>query len=793
MSTKIITKNSQTTTSVPTTSDVDVGELAVNTADKRVFTNDGTSVVELGTAPSSLAVTGNTTVGGTLGVTGNVDINGGNIDGTTIGATTAAAGSFTTVSATGNITVGGTVDGRDVAADGTKLDGIEAGADVTDTTNVTAAGALMDSELTSITAVKALNQGVATTDSPTFAGLTTSADINFGDNDKAVFGAGSDLEIYHSGDDSFIDEDGTGRLYLRSLNGAGINLQSSTANLIRTTTGGAVELYYDGGEKLATTSTGVDVTGTVTADGLTVGDITTTTANVALDVLESTSGSDAIIGVSANGSGRSQIRSTNSLGVGSDLRILTKNPSGNTYEVAKFGSGGDISFYEDTGTTAKFFWDASAESLGIGTSSPAYPLDVKTINVAVSQSGGVRFGATDQYSLRLQQLTGPAGQPYVEIRGPKDSNGWLAFTTGSSDTERMRIDSSGNVGIGTSSPADLIHVKTTSNGGGIRIQRDSTTANDYAELGFLASSTDNGTPSAWMRGYRGASSGQEYLTLGTTNTERMRIDSSGNLLVGKTSSSFNVAGHSLLPSGYAGFTRDGGNPVAVNRLTSDGDLIRFDKNGSTVGSIGTRSSALTIGQGDTGLEFNGGVDAIVPHNTGTNAIRDAAIDFGYSGGRFKDLYLSGGVYLGGTGAANHLDDYDEGTFTPYLYLNGGELVGSHGGSYSANYGRYVKIGKLVHVDMRVVVDSLGSGSSSDIVSMDIPFIVEANSDNYRYFPVATNKVINTTEIYGDSGPAGRRITFKILNGGTSTNNGDLTRAQLISGSQIRIQTTYRTA
>jgi len=112
----------------------------------------------------------------------------------------------------GNITVGGTVDGRDVAADGTKLDGIEvlatadqtgaeiktlyegevdtnaltdalltklnaveALADVTDVSNVTAAGALMDSELTSITSVKALDQGVATTDTPTFAGVTISA------------------------------------------------------------------------------------------------------------------------------------------------------------------------------------------------------------------------------------------------------------------------------------------------------------------------------------------------------------------------------------------------------------------------------------------------------------------------------------------------------------------------------------------------------------------------------------------------------------------------------------------
>ncbi len=73
---------------------------------------------------------------------------------------------------TGNLTLSGTVDGRDVAADGTKLDGIEASADVTDTANVTAAGALMDSELTSEASVKALDQGVATTDSPSFSGLT---------------------------------------------------------------------------------------------------------------------------------------------------------------------------------------------------------------------------------------------------------------------------------------------------------------------------------------------------------------------------------------------------------------------------------------------------------------------------------------------------------------------------------------------------------------------------------------------------------------------------------------------
>jgi hypothetical protein len=89
-----------------------------------------------------------------------------------IAATTVDVNGILDVS--GNIVAGGTVDGRDVATDGTKLDGIEASADVTDATNVTAAGALMDSELTAIASVKALNQGAATTDSPTFTNLTLS-------------------------------------------------------------------------------------------------------------------------------------------------------------------------------------------------------------------------------------------------------------------------------------------------------------------------------------------------------------------------------------------------------------------------------------------------------------------------------------------------------------------------------------------------------------------------------------------------------------------------------------------
>ena len=98
-----------------------------------------------------------------------------------------------------------TVDGRDVyQLMELKLDGIEASADVTDTANVTAAGALMDSELTSIASVKALNQGVATTDSPAFAGLTVDTTTLAVDstNNRVGIGTSSPASTLHVNSDT---------------------------------------------------------------------------------------------------------------------------------------------------------------------------------------------------------------------------------------------------------------------------------------------------------------------------------------------------------------------------------------------------------------------------------------------------------------------------------------------------------------------------------------------------------------------------------------------------------------
>jgi hypothetical protein len=98
--------------------------------------------------------------------------------------------------------------------------------------------------------------------------------LTFADNAKAVFGAGDDLQIYHDGLNSYIVDSGTGDLYLRSASNLYIGNAAGTQSYITAADGGAVDLRFNGSAKLATTATGIDVTGTVTADGLTVdGDV----------------------------------------------------------------------------------------------------------------------------------------------------------------------------------------------------------------------------------------------------------------------------------------------------------------------------------------------------------------------------------------------------------------------------------------------------------------------------------------------------------------------------------------
>ena len=126
----------------------------------------------------------------------------------------------------------------------------------------------------------------------------------------------------------------------------------------------------------------------------------------------------------------------------------------------------------------------------------------------------------------------------------------------------------------------------------------------------------------------------------------MRIDSSGNLLVGKTAVGVANAGIELRANNLAAVSRSGDNCLYLNRISNDGSILEFRKDNVVVGNIGTANSGdLYIGNDDTTLLFAGGSDAIIPRGT-AGATRDGAISLGLSSHRFNNFHLSGTASIG---------------------------------------------------------------------------------------------------------------------------------------------------
>jgi hypothetical protein len=195
-----------------------------------------------------------------------------------------------------------------------------------------------------------------------------------------------------------------------------------------------------------------------------------------------------------------------------------------------------------------------------------------------------QFGTNAYYNNSWKYKASNAAANYYQQNGVHI---WRNAASGTADntitwSERMRIDSAGNVGIGTASPADKLHL-LGSGETGLRID-DSGTAR-YAEVTF-------GTTNAAM--VIGSQGGSPYpITFETDSTERMRIDSSGNLLVNKTTTATTGAGHYLSADGAASHTRASNPALAIRRDTTDGQCTIFLREGTQVGSISVTGSATS--------------------------------------------------------------------------------------------------------------------------------------------------------------------------------------------------------
>ena len=202
---------------------------------------------------------------------------------------------------------------------------------------------------------------------------------------------------------------------------------------------------------------------------------------------------------------------------------------------------------------------------------------------------------------------------------------------------------------------------------------------------------------------------------------RVIVDGSGNLLAGKTSSATNTVGHELKVNGTAVHTTDGITPFYLNRKTTDGVIAEFRKDNTTVGTIGVvDGDNLFIGSSASdhaGFYFNN--TNVKPYVNG--AVSDNTMNIGASAERFKDIFISGGIHLGGTGAANKLDDYEAGSFYP-VFEQGGATI-----TMGSTVGFYTKVGRLVHCSARITTSSW-SGGSGTIYIAGLPFTSASGID-----------------------------------------------------------------
>jgi len=416
-------------------------------------------------------------------------------------------------------------------------------------------------------------------------------DLSFRDNDKAIFGAGSDLQIYHDGSNSYIKDTATGNL---NISGNDIQILNAASNeaMAYFAQDGDVTLYHNGVAKLATKSSGVDISGTLTSDGLTVN---SGTNNTVAKFESSDAGAFIIL-----------------------------EDSGSTNDGNRIAVEGDVMSFA-TGDSEAMRIDSNGRVMIGGTT----VTDVNMLNIqgsGASNNIGVAFNDTNT----------------SKIYGIQNGGSQLRFHDYSASATRMLIDSSGNVGIGTSSPTGPLSVQANSNATAIKLIGRS---DDISELDFIEN--DNSTILTRLQSrptYFGIQTIQSIPIIFNTNgSERMRLDASGNLLVSKTGTGLQTTGHEFIAGGQTRHTRDGATVMFLNRETNDGNILEFYKDNSTVGNIGSNSGYLYIGspQGnDAFLLF--GADIVSPA-TSTGANRDNAIDLGHSSARFDDIYATNGT------------------------------------------------------------------------------------------------------------------------------------------------------
>ena len=363
------------------------------------------------------------------------------------------------------------------------------------------------------------------------------------------------------------------------------------------------------------------------------------------------------------------------------------------------------------------------------TGTTALTLDMSEAGKATFNAGGIFNDDVSVFGSDAKLYVGESGAGGTfGFLGWNDASNYLFLgnSYNSAFNTDIVISSAGKVGIGNVPTDGTLHVLTASAGTvTASTQADDLVVENNAETGitiispddqsarirFTSPSTNNDVGGAHIF-YRqninkmniGTNvSGGTMTILSGAGNETLILDSSGNALVGTTNTGANHAsdGAYITPAGQL-IGRATGIVSYLNRRGSDGQILQFMDDGTGVGSIDVSGGDLLIhshAANHGGLRFGEGYIFPVDNSGATS---DGVMDLGLSVGRYKDLYLSGGInfsdasggqtYSAGN-AANTLDDYEEGTWTPVISHNDG----SGAVPLTVTEASYTKVGGLVYV------------------------------------------------------------------------------------------------